>query len=71
LARQYPPTKEGPRVAVEGIETPRRLVLFTTENTSLNEANELLHKEGRGRSAASPKRSRTSAPGRLFPMTGR
>ena len=33
FAKKYPPTDEGPRVAVEGIETPdgRRIVLFTTE----------------------------------------
>ncbi len=33
FAKKYPPTDDGPRVAVEGIETPdgRRIVLFTTE----------------------------------------
>jgi long-chain-fatty-acid--[acyl-carrier-protein] ligase len=46
FARLYPPTKEGPRVAVEGTETPRRLVLFTTEKISLSTANDLLHQEG-------------------------
>jgi long-chain-fatty-acid--[acyl-carrier-protein] ligase len=46
LARIYPSTENGPRVAVEGIEDPRRIVLFTTMPLSLQEANELLHKEG-------------------------
>ncbi len=48
LARKYPPTQEGVRVAVEGIETPsgRRIVLFTTEPVSLREANELLALQG-------------------------
>jgi long-chain-fatty-acid--[acyl-carrier-protein] ligase len=44
----YPPTQEGPRVAVEGIETANgpRIVLFSTEPISLRDANALLHKEG-------------------------
>jgi long-chain-fatty-acid--[acyl-carrier-protein] ligase len=48
FARLYPPTEEGPRVAVEGVETPdgRRIVLFTTEDISLRDANALLQKEG-------------------------
>jgi long-chain-fatty-acid--[acyl-carrier-protein] ligase len=46
LARAYPPTDEGPRVAVEGTENPRRIVLFTTEEINLQTANDLLHKEG-------------------------
>jgi long-chain-fatty-acid--[acyl-carrier-protein] ligase len=46
FARRYPPTQEGPRVAVEGSETPRRLVLFTTEEIDLRQANDLLHQEG-------------------------
>ena len=48
FARLYPPTDQGPRAAVEGIETPdgRRIVLFTTENVSLRDANALLQKEG-------------------------
>lgn len=48
IARKYPPTEEGPRVAVEGVELPngRKIVLFTTEDVSLKEANELLHQEG-------------------------
>ena len=46
LARKYPQTDDGPRVAVEGIETPRRIVLFATEDISLEAANDLLAKEG-------------------------
>ncbi len=48
LANRYPPTEEGPRVAVEGIETEsgRRIVLFSTEAISLGEANAVLQQEG-------------------------
>ena len=48
FARIYPPTEEGPRVAVEGIETEhgRRIVLFTTEEINLRDANTNLIKEG-------------------------
>jgi long-chain-fatty-acid--[acyl-carrier-protein] ligase len=48
FAKKYPPTDDGPRVAVEGIETPdgRRIVLFTTEDISLRDANALLQAEG-------------------------
>jgi long-chain-fatty-acid--[acyl-carrier-protein] ligase len=48
FAQKYPPTETGPRVAVEGIETPtgRRIVLFTTEDISLRDANALLQQEG-------------------------
>jgi long-chain-fatty-acid--[acyl-carrier-protein] ligase len=48
FTRLYPPTKEGPRVAVEGIEVEggRRIVLFTTEPITEREANALLLKEG-------------------------
>ncbi len=49
FARKYPPTKEGPRVAVEGVELEgggRKVVLFTTEEISLREANDLLLREG-------------------------
>jgi long-chain-fatty-acid--[acyl-carrier-protein] ligase len=48
FARQYPPTSEGPRVAVEGVETEagRRVVLFTTEAITLREANARLLEEG-------------------------
>jgi long-chain-fatty-acid--[acyl-carrier-protein] ligase len=50
LARRFPPTEEGegPRVAVEGVETDngRHIVLFTTEPLSLAEANAVLQQEG-------------------------
>jgi long-chain-fatty-acid--[acyl-carrier-protein] ligase len=48
FARKFPPTDNGPRVAVEGIETHegRRVVLFTTEPFTLREANALLQQEG-------------------------
>jgi long-chain-fatty-acid--[acyl-carrier-protein] ligase len=48
FARCYPPTAQGRRVAVEGIETEegRYIVLFCTESLSLREANDLLHEEG-------------------------
>jgi long-chain-fatty-acid--[acyl-carrier-protein] ligase len=46
FARSHPTTDEGPRMAVEGTEAPRRIILFTTEPISLQEANDLLHKEG-------------------------
>jgi long-chain-fatty-acid--[acyl-carrier-protein] ligase len=44
----YPPTEDGPQVAVEGIETPdgRRIVLFTTCEVSLKEANAILTEAG-------------------------
>ena len=48
FTKQYPPTKDGPRVAVEGIETEggRRIVLFTTESINVREANAKLLEEG-------------------------
>jgi long-chain-fatty-acid--[acyl-carrier-protein] ligase len=48
LAGAYPPGEEGPQVAVEGIETPsgRRIVLFTTVDIRLRDANALLTKAG-------------------------
>ncbi len=48
LARVYPPAKEGPRVAVEGVEDEagRRIVLFTTEAVTLPQANRILEEEG-------------------------
>jgi long-chain-fatty-acid--[acyl-carrier-protein] ligase len=48
FVRRYPPTADGPRVAVEGVEEEggRRIVLFTTEAIHLREANALLQEEG-------------------------
>ncbi len=48
FAKLFPPTDDGPRVAVEGIETPegRRIVLFATEDYELRAANQLLFSEG-------------------------
>jgi len=48
FVRLYPPTKDGPRVAVEGVETEsgRRIVLFTTEPIALRDANARLLDEG-------------------------
>jgi long-chain-fatty-acid--[acyl-carrier-protein] ligase len=46
--RLYPPTPDGPRVAVEGVDHDggRRIVLFTTEPITLQEANARLLAEG-------------------------
>ena len=48
LARLYPPTENGPQVAVEGIETPqgRWIVLFTTLDLTLRQANAVLSEAG-------------------------
>ena len=48
FAKLFPATDEGPRVAVEGIETPagRRIVLFVTGEYDLQRANQLLFAEG-------------------------
>jgi long-chain-fatty-acid--[acyl-carrier-protein] ligase len=48
FARKFPPTEQGPRAAVEGVEMPggRRIVLFTTEPVNLRDANALLQEEG-------------------------
>ncbi len=49
FTRHFPPTDDGPRVAIEGTESTsgeRRVVLFTTEEISLRDANALLVKEG-------------------------
>jgi long-chain-fatty-acid--[acyl-carrier-protein] ligase len=48
FVKRHPPTEDGPRVAVEGIETPtgRRIVLFTTEPIDLRAANAILQEEG-------------------------
>lgn len=46
--RRYPADERGPRVAVEGVETPggRQVVLFTTFELSLREASEMLLADG-------------------------
>jgi acyl-CoA synthetase (AMP-forming)/AMP-acid ligase II/1-acyl-sn-glycerol-3-phosphate acyltransferase/acyl carrier protein len=48
FTHRYPPTTEGPCVAVEGIEYDggRHIVLFTTEPLTLRDANALLLQEG-------------------------
>ena len=48
FARLYPPTEEGPRVAVEGVEAngSPHVVLFTREPIELREANRRLQEEG-------------------------
>jgi long-chain-fatty-acid--[acyl-carrier-protein] ligase len=48
FARLYPPTREGPRIAVEGVEHEqgRRIILFTTEPLDLRDANARLLQEG-------------------------
>jgi len=48
LASAYPPGDKGPQVAVEGVETPdgRRIVLFTTTDLKLADANALLTQAG-------------------------
>ncbi|HUY33006.1 MAG TPA: AMP-binding protein [Pirellulales bacterium] len=48
FTRRYPPTKDGPRVAVEGRETVggRRIVLFSTEALNVHDANAKLMEDG-------------------------
>lgn len=48
LARRYPPTDDGPQVAVEGVEKPdgRHIVLFSVPEISLRDANQLLAEAG-------------------------
>jgi long-chain-fatty-acid--[acyl-carrier-protein] ligase len=48
LTRLYPPTEEGPQVAVEGLESDggRHIVLFTTQDISLKDANAVLADAG-------------------------
>ena len=48
LAARWPPTENGPQVAVEGIETPggRHIVLFTTQSIALRDANQVLTQAG-------------------------
>lgn len=44
----YPPTENGPQAAVEGIETPggRWIVLFSTQDVPLREANAIVREAG-------------------------
>ena len=47
LSRLYPPTENGPQVAVEGVDAPGRwIVLFTTLDISLKQANDILAEAG-------------------------
>lgn len=48
LAEKFPADEEGPKVAVEGVEKDggRCIVLFTTEDLTLREANDLLKQAG-------------------------
>ena len=48
LSKHFPAAEDGPRVAVEGVETDdgRHIVLFTTESISLREAGEILLEAG-------------------------
>jgi len=47
LARLYPPTEDGPQVAVEGVDAPNRwIVLFTKLDISLRQANAILAEAG-------------------------
>lgn len=44
FARAFPPTEDGPRVAIEGVETDdgRHIVLFATHELAIREAGEIL-----------------------------
>jgi long-chain-fatty-acid--[acyl-carrier-protein] ligase len=47
LAQRWPPTEDGPQVAVEGIDAPARwIVLFSTRELTLAEANAALAQAG-------------------------
>jgi long-chain-fatty-acid--[acyl-carrier-protein] ligase len=48
LSRRFPPTEAGPQVAVEGVERPggRHIVLFSTREIPLREANQILAEAG-------------------------
>ncbi len=48
LQKRFPADENGPKVAVEGIETPggRQIVLFTTETLTLREASDILLEAG-------------------------
>ena len=50
LSLRYPPTEDGPQVAVEGVDAPGRwIVLFTTLDISLKQANAILAEAGLAR----------------------
>ncbi|MEM7558213.1 MAG: hypothetical protein AAF394_03750, partial [Planctomycetota bacterium] len=48
LSKAFPADENGPKVAVEGVETPdgRHIVLFTTVELSIREASDLLLEAG-------------------------
>lgn len=48
LSQRYSATEDGPQVAVEGVETPQgcRIVLFTTQDVPLRQANAILAEAG-------------------------
>ena len=47
IASRYPSADDGPRVAVEGVDHPERnIVLFTTEDITLRDANAWLQEAG-------------------------
>jgi len=48
FSQRFPPTEDGPQVAVEGVETPtgRHITLFTTQDLALRDANQLLTEAG-------------------------
>ena len=47
LSVRFPPTENGPQVAVEGVDAPSRwIVLYTTLDLSLKQANDILAKAG-------------------------
>ncbi len=47
LGLRYPPTEEGPQVAIEGVDAPGRfIVLFATLDISLKQANDILAEAG-------------------------
>ena len=48
FAKLYPPTEDGPQVAVEGVETAkgRQIVLFSVSPTTVREANAILAEAG-------------------------